>query len=39
MCTYNGQVWDSSKEALKYDDPFLLRAVIKVISKAMKKKP
>jgi len=39
MCTYNGQVWDSSKEALKCNDTFILGAIIKVISKDMKKKP
>jgi hypothetical protein len=39
MYTYNGQVWDSSKEVLKYNDLFFFRAVIKDISKDMKTKP
>jgi len=39
LYTYKGQVCDSSKEVLKYNDPFFLRAVNTDISKNMKTKP
>lgn len=41
LYTYNGQVWDSSKEVLKYvyNDLFFLRAVYKGTSKDIKTKP
>ena len=39
LYTYNGQVWDSSKEVLKYTDIFFLLTINKDISKDMKTKP